>query len=161
MITRDQVEDELSKLAGPYKAREVPRVMRLVETWARITLAPQQATIHDPYAHLYPGETDEKDHVRRCATCGRVKDLDKGFDYYYLDPYKKRRHCNVCSPAKVKVIEYKCPRCKERKELKHYGPAKHKHPRFTYLCLLCESKYPAIQGGDNSPDRKTKKRKVA
>lgn len=161
MITRDQIEDELHKLAGPYKAREVPRVLKLVETWARITLAPQQAMIHDPYAHLFPGEVDEKDHVRRCGTCGKVKDLDKGFDYYYLDPYKKRRHCNVCSPAKEKVMEYWCPRCKERKELKHYGPEKQKKPRFTYICLLCESKYPSIKDGDTSPLRKTKKRKAA
>src|SRR3984957_2545071 len=95
MISRSQVEDELNKLAGPYKAREVPRVMRLVETWARITLAPQQTPIHDPYAHLHPGEVDEQDRVRRCATCGKVKSLDTGFDYYYSDPYRKRRHCNV------------------------------------------------------------------
>jgi hypothetical protein len=156
MITRDQIEDELSKLAGPYKAREVPRVLRLVETWARITLAPQQAPVHDPYAHLQPGETDEEDMVRRCGTCGKVKPLDTGFDYNYADPYRKRRHCNVCSPAKFKTIEYKCPRCKERKELKHYGPEKNARPQHTYICLLCESKYPSIKGGDTSPHRKTK-----
>ena len=161
MVTREQVQDELMKLAGTYKAREVPRVMRLVETWARITLAPQQAMIHDPYAHLQPGETDEQDRKRRCGTCGKVKDLDTGFDYYYSDPHRKRKHCSVCSPAKFKIMEYKCPRCKERKELKYYGKEKNKTPQFTFLCLLCESKYPSIQGGDRSVDRKTKKRKVA
>jgi phage FluMu protein Com len=162
MITREQVEDELRQLAGPYKAREVPRVLRMVETWARITLAPQQVVMgHDPYAHLHPGETDEQDRKRRCATCGKVKDLDKGFDYYYSDPYKKRRHCNVCSPASFKIMEYKCPRCKERKELKHFGPEKNKNPRFTYICLLCESRYPSIKDGDKSKNRKSKKRKAA
>lgn len=156
MITREQVADELYKLAGTYKAREVPRVMKLVETWARITLAPQQSPIHDPYAHLRPGEVDEGDKVRRCATCGLVKSLDTGFDYYYGDPYKKRRHCNVCSPAKFKIKLYMCPRCKERKELKYYGENKHERPQFTFICLLCESKYPSIKDGDKSPYRKDK-----
>src|SRR5208282_5204263 len=116
LVSRDDVENELFKLAGPYKAALLPRVMAVIDKYA-ITMSRKMGDLStdwhpDTHRALRPGETDEATGKRRCLGCGKVKDLTRDFARDHRAPDGRRRRCSECSPNNQLVRDYYCPGCK-------------------------------------------------
>jgi hypothetical protein len=143
MVSRDDLENELYKIAGPHRAAQLPRLMQIIDKYA-ITVSRKMGDLSvdwapDQYRYLKPGDTDEETGKRRCAGCGKVKTLKEyATDRRY--PNGRRRRCLECSPDKKLVREYWCPGCKERLSLDKFGVKKKRNPSRVFKCLVCEQK---------------------
>jgi hypothetical protein len=143
MVTRDELEDELYKLVGQHRAAQLPRLMRIIDSYA-ISVSRKMGPIDwhpDPYKYLKPGETSAEGDKRRCRQCGKVKDLTiDNFAPAARDPYNRRQSCTDCSPNGRRHTEFFCRGCGERHTIDKFPPAKKKNPRLQIHCLFCEPK---------------------
>lgn len=140
LVSRDDVENELFKLAGPHKAALLPRVMAVIDKYA-ITMSRKLGDLSVDWTpdgkYLRPGDTDEAAGKRRCLGCGKIRDLTD-FARDHRMPNGRRRRCLECSPDNNLVRDYWCPGCKSRLPIGKFGQKKRKHPKRGYLCLICD-----------------------
>jgi hypothetical protein len=143
LVSKDDIENELYKLAGPRKATLIPRVMAVIDRYA-ITMSRRMGDLSVDWnpdgRSLRPGETDEVTGKRRCLGCGRVRDLTKDFACDHRMPNGRRRRCLECSPNNNLVRDYWCPGCKARLPIGKFGVKKRKNPQRVYLCLVCDQR---------------------
>jgi hypothetical protein len=141
LVSKDDIENELYKLAGPHKAALIPRVMQVIDKYA-ISMSRKMGDLsvgwHPDARYLRPGETDEQAGKRRCLGCGKIRDLTREFARDHRMPNGRRRRCLECSPDNHLVRDYWCPGCKGRLPIHKFGVKKKKNPQRVYLCLVCE-----------------------
>jgi hypothetical protein len=143
-ITREDLRDELYKLAGRTKAYEVGKFLMFVDRYAyglANRIADEQVAEYDRFRHLRPGETDEQASMRRCQGCGQVRHLTKSYARDNRSPNGRKLRCTTCVPPKDNgkyPDKYLCRLCGERKLLKHFPPEKRADPKVRFNCMTCQ-----------------------
>lgn len=147
-VTRDDVEGELWKLAGRRPSGDIRKFMRLVDLYAvtvgrKLGGTDEDWTI-DKWAHLKPGETDSNAGMRRCAACGKVRNLYGAFEKEARAPYGRRLRCTSCREPKWRSRNrgrpdrYFCRKCKGYKPISAFPAEKRKTPKLLFHCLECQ-----------------------
>lgn len=143
VVSKEDLADELYKLGGPHRQKEISRLLVMIDRYS-INLARTLPRGEDDAAlRLKPGDTDVSAGTRRCAGCGKVKDLERGFAKYVRDPYGRNKRCIDCRPPANWTSDrrqphlYLCRACGQRKPLDEFPPKKREHPSVLYHCLAC------------------------
>lgn len=152
MISRSDLEDQLYKFTGGRKSYAEIRVfMKAIDNYAvsvsrRLGAGQDEEWSFDKWAHLKPGETDGNAGMRRCASCGKVRNLYGAFEKEARAPYGRRLRCTDCrqprwrrdNTGKPRPDRYWCRRCRTYKPISAFPEEKRKDARKLYHCLDCQ-----------------------
>lgn len=124
LISRDDLESEIWKVAGRTAPWNVERLLRLIDRYAiesarkwTLDYPKEEKAEDDGWPNLGPGASDLAYEVTRCVACLKVK----RWPQFYRDNTKATGHRNRCM---------KC--CKM-----HIGDDKEERPTRTFTCRAC------------------------
>jgi hypothetical protein len=149
MVSRDEVLDELYRIGGPYKTREIQRAMLAVERYAYTVadrIVKNESLIEmapGSYHYLAPGEADTDANVRRCLKCGKVRKLSKYYPLRKGAPHGRNTVCVICTrprswtDGRKTADQFLCKGC--GKWITAFPERKQKDPRLTLKCTDCTS----------------------
>jgi hypothetical protein len=155
-VSRADVLDALYLLGGKSKAHEVRKTMLAIDQYAATVadrMRQNEQLAEDSYTYLKPGDTDINKGMRRCASCGKVRNLSGFFAKDSKCEYGRKLRCVVCRPpagwdevGRTRQDRYLCQKCETRKPLSHFPEAKQARPKLTMWCLACKGQAKELPG---------------
>lgn len=148
MVSKEDIIDELYKLAGHHKASEIRKFIPLLDKYVVTVIHKRQASSGwgadtsvsvDRWAHLKPGQTDVDAGMRRCLGCGQVKHFTRSFIKDSRSPHGRALRCTACRPPKGHRPPdlYLCRCCNVRKPLTEFPQAKQDNTVLRLNCTDC------------------------